>query len=149
MSIVDEPGDDAFELLAAERKPVKTTAGRHLMAAEGDELTGVVVKAAIIDGKYGELRVLTVDPHRAISDGVDTTGAGEVELRCTGKALEAFYDEEQPQAGDLVSLKLVELRDVGYDSPLKVIETAIRRDTLAVDPCDPGVEPRLADDIPF
>jgi hypothetical protein len=144
---------DDYAALAAARKPVETNAGRHLMAQVGDELTGVVTKSDVIDGKYGDLRVIMVDPHRAISDGVDTTAAGEVELRCTGMALESWYDEERPQAGDLVSLVLAELRDVGKDSPLKKYETAIRRDTFAADPSDPGASPDLAadadDDIPF
>jgi hypothetical protein len=52
-----------------------------------------------------------------------------------------------------VSLVLAELRDVGKDSPLKKYETAIRRDTFAADPADPGASPNLAadadDDIPF
>ncbi len=150
MASLPLPHDDRFEALAAERKPLETNAGRHLMAQVGDELTGVITKAETIDGKYGDLRVITVDPHRAISDGVDTTAAGEVELRCTGMALEAWYDQEQPQPGDLVSLVLAELRDVGKDSPLKKYETAIRRDTHTTDPADPGVEARQADDdIPF
>jgi hypothetical protein len=149
MSSLTNPRDD-FEALAAERQPLETNAGRHLMAQVGDELTGVITKAETIDGKYGDLRVITVDPHRAISGGIDTTAAGEVELRCTGLALEAWYDQEQPQPGDLVSLVLAELRDVGKDSPMKKYETAIRRDTHTADPADLGVEPRLADDdIPF
>jgi hypothetical protein len=142
---------DDFESLAAERKPLETNAGRHLMGQVGDELTGVITKAEIIDGKYGDLRVITVDPHRAISDGVDATAAGEVELRCTGMALEAWYDQEQPQPGDLVSLVLTELRDVGKDSPMKKYETAIRRDTHTTDDADPGaaVDTAADDDIPF
>jgi hypothetical protein len=146
---------DDFESLAAERKPIETNAGRHLMVQVGDELTGVITKAEIIDGKYGDLRVITVDPHLAISDGVDTTAAGEVELRCTGMALESWYDQEQPQPGDLVSLVLAELRDVGKDSPLKKYETAIRRDTPPTYPADPGVQLDTAADasadadIPF
>jgi hypothetical protein len=144
------PHDDRFEALAAERKPIKTNAGRHLMVKVGDELTGVVTKAETIDGKYGDLRVITIDPHRAISDGVDTTPAGEVELRCTSGALAHWFDDEGPQAGDLVSLVLTELRDVGKDSPLQRYETALRRDTHAADPADPGVDDRQADDdIPF
>jgi hypothetical protein len=154
MSSLTNPRDD-FESLAAERKPIETNAGRHLMAQVGDELTGVITKAETIDGKYGELRVITVDPHRAISDGVNTTAAGEVELRCTGMALEAWYDQEQPQPGDLVSLVLAELRDVGKDSPMKRYETAIRRDMPPTDAADPGVQPDTAADasadadIPF
>ena len=116
-----------------------------LMVKAGDELTGVVTKAEIVNGGSGALRVISVDPHRAISDGVDTAGAGEVELRCTGYALEAWFDGEQPQAGDLVSLVLAELVDVGKDSPMKRFECALRRDP-GRDPDDPG--PSDAD-IPF
>ena len=139
MASVPNPLDD----LAAARQPLESsTGGRHLMVEVGDELTGVVTKSGVVDGKYGDLRVLRVDPHRAISGGVDTTGAGEVDLRCTGFELEAWFDREQPQAGDLVSLVLSELRDTGKDSPLKHYEAALRRDT---GPAAGGND----DDIPF
>jgi hypothetical protein len=144
---------DPLDALAAARKPLESdTGGRHKMVEVGDELTGIVTKAEVVDGKYGELRVLTVDPHRAISADTDTTDAGEVDLRCTGFELEAWYDQEQPQAGDLVSIVLAELRDTGKDSPLKHYEAALQRDGGApVDLADPGVEPELhaGDDIPF
>jgi hypothetical protein len=144
---------DPFDDLATARKPLESgdTGGRHQMVRVGDELTGVVTKAEIVDGKYGKLRLLSVDPHRAISDGVDTTAAGETEFRVTGYELEPWYDAEQPQAGNLVSIVLAELRDTGKDSPMKHYAAALLRDSGApVDPADPGVAPELpADGIPF
>ncbi len=140
MASVSDPLDD----LAAARQPLESSGGRHVMSAVGDKLTGIVTKAGIVDGKYGDLRVLRVDPHRAISAGVDTTDAGEVDLRCTGFELEAWFDREKPQAGDLVSLVLSELRDTGKDSPLKHYEAALRRDNGPAEQSPPA-----SDDIPW
>ena len=83
------------------------------------------------------------------------TAAGEVELRCTGTKLEAWYEREQPQAGDLVSIVLVDLVDVGKDSPMKAYEIAIRHAgdgyTPAAEEGDPGVAVDTSSDadIPF
>jgi hypothetical protein len=132
---------DDFEALAAERKPIETDNGRHLMVKVGDELTGVITNAQVINGKYGDLRVIVVSPHRAISDGVDTTAAGGTELRCTGAVLERWFDKEQPEAGNLVSIVLEQLLDTGKDSPMKLYSAALQRDPgPAVDANDPGVD---------
>jgi hypothetical protein len=131
--------EDRFDRLAAARKPLESgDGGRHTMSEVGDELTGIVTKAETVDGKYGPLRLLTVDPHRAINAGTDTTAAaGEVELRCTGFELEAWFDREQPQAGDLVSLVLASLVDTGKSSPMKHYEAALKRDETS----DAGAPP--------
>lgn len=151
---------DPYEGLAAARKPLEAdNGGRHTMVEVADELTGIITKAETVDGKYGKLRLLTVDPHRAISAGVDTTAAGEVEMRATGYELEQWYDREQPGPGDLISLKLVELIDTGKSSPMRHFAAALKRDEPESEAEAPPIgdaeadgiasEQKGLDDIPF
>jgi hypothetical protein len=143
--------------LAAERKPLSTSGDtEHKMLQVGDELTGVVIEAATVDTKYGERSFVKVAPMLAISDAEDVTALGEAKLWCSGFELSMWFIAEAPEPGDLVSIRLDELRDTGKASPLKHFSATLRRDEGAsVDDDDPGLavdtsaDAKPDDDIPF
>jgi hypothetical protein len=131
MTVPDDPGGfdlDRLASLAARRTPIRTSDGvTHKMIVPGDRLAGRVTEATSVETKYGTRPLLRVNPVVAISGGEDVAELGETMLWCSGAMLNAWFDDEQPEAGDVVDVVLEELKDVGRPQPMKMFTAAIER----------------------
>jgi len=82
----------------------------------GDEIVGTIMEIHTETGQRGPYPVLKVK----LKDG-----SGDKEVGCPTD-LARKLAEAQPQVGDMVAMKLVELRHTGQPSPMKVFAVKVK-----------------------
>jgi hypothetical protein len=82
----------------------------------GDEVVGTVLSIREEQGKSGALPVLRLN-----------TTSGERECWCGQIQLQQQLAKHAPDVGDSVAIRLVELRNTGMPSPMKVFDVTVER----------------------